>query len=721
MNPLYVYEEFFDRPLVLAGKRAFIVLSRSGEISVAWHRWGPKTDYGGFYAPPQRVTGPIRTGIMGEETLVSLGSKIVRGEYFPGYAIFHYDTEVFSLKKTIFVPERSAGSAIVFTIENKKREETVLPLTLLTESWLSNIDFDGILPEKITFHKTNDEIVMSGGGLHGAISSNIPFDMVAIGGDNISPPQLKATPASFKDRTRSVLVSLDIPFKEREEKTLVVALGASSERKDEALEVVRDILNDWSKLLEEKRAHYEKFLSSVVRIETPDKRLNLAFKSASVALEALKAEHPKGIVGVYAGFPWFAGFWGRDTGWILPALLAIGDFDWTRRTLDSFLRYQANHDYSILDASKGEIPMLHGHKTTFFYGSADSTLYYPILIQDYVSKTGDLKYAERVWPKIAGMMDWGVRKDIDKDDLIENSSSVLEYFVDATWMDTEDRRVKAIEIESLWARALESSSELAALVGKKKESREWSGKAKRIKEKISQIYWNRNEGYFYDTIRPDGKPDSKLRPNAMVALMYGHIPNQQAQQALDRIEKGDMTTDWGVRSLSSGDPNYNPEVYHSGVVWPLVTGWTTLAEYSCNRSDKGFMYLKSMAKRIVEEGGMHAEAYRGDKPIPHISCILQAWSMSMFLWSTIEGLFGIKSDSLKKEVAIHPQFPKDWAWAELENVPLGKALINLRFDLDKREIKAENVGEENVTIKLDRSIWSIMLDSNSKPKESPSR
>ena len=710
MNPLYVYEEFFDRPLVLAGKRAFIVLSRSGEISVAWHRWGPKTDYGGFYAPPQRVTGPIRTGIMGEETLVSLGSKIVRGEYFPGYAIFHYDTEVFSLKKTIFVPERSAGSAIVFTIENKKREETVLPLTLLTESWLSNIDFDGILPEKITFHKTNDEIVMSGGGLHGAISSNIPFDMVAIGGDNISPPQLKATPASFKDRTRSVLVSLDIPFKEREEKTLVVALGASSERKDEALEVVRDILNDWSKLLEEKRAHYEKFLSSVVRIETPDKRLNLAFKSASVALEALKAEHPKGIVGVYAGFPWFAGFWGRDTGWILPALLAIGDFDWTRRTLDSFLRYQANHDYSILDASKGEIPMLHGHKTTFFYGSADSTLYYPILIQDYVFKTGDLKYAERVWPNIAEMIDWGLRKDTDSDGLIENSSSSLEYFVDATWMDTEDRRMKAIEIESLWARALESSSELAALLGKMKESREWLGKARRVKEKMSQMYWNRNEGYFHDTIRPDVKPDSKIRPNAMVALMYEHVPNQQAQQALARIEQGDMTTDWGVRTLSSEDPNYSPEVYHSGVVWPLVTGWTAFAEYSYNRPGKGFMYLKSMARRILEEGGMYAEAYRGDKPIPHISCILQAWSVSTFLWSTIEGLFGIKANALKHEVIIHPQFPKDWEWAEVKNIHVGKARINLHFDLVRKETKAENLGEGTAIIRLDGEVIESNAD-----------
>ena len=707
MRPLHVYEEDFNRPLVLAGKRAFIVLSRSGELSVAWHRWGSKTDYGGFYAPPQRVTGPVRIGILEDETLVSLGSKIVRGEYFSGYAIFHYETEVFSLKKTIFIPERIAGAVIILNIENKKRKEAFLPLTLLTESWLSTIDYDGILPEETSVDVTNDKILMSAGGLYGAISSNLHFNSVTIGGDNIYPPEFKVTPTSYTDRTRKVLASLDITFKDREKKTLVIALGASSERKDEALKVVKNILEDCFKLFEEKRAHYEGFLSSTVRIETPDRKFNLAFKSASVALEALKAEHPGGIVGVYAGYPWFAGFWGRDTGWILPALLAIGDFEWTRRSLDSFLKNQAHYDYDILYALKGEIPMLHGYKTTFFYGSADSTLYYPILIHDYVLKTGDLKYAERVWPNIVGMINWGLRKDIDKDDLIENSSSALEYFVDATWMDTEDRRMKAIEIESLWARTLESSSELAELLGKMKESREWLDKAGRVKEKINQMYWNKNEGYFYDTIRPDGKPDSKIRPNAMVTLMYGHVSNKQAQQALTRIERGDMTTDWGVRTLSSKDPNYNPEVYHSGEVWPLVTGWTAFAEYSYNRPSKGFMYLKSMARRILEEGGMYAEAYKGDEPIPHISCILQAWSMSMFLWSTIEGLFGIKANSLKKEVVVHPQFPKDWAWAEIKNIHIGKARINLRFNINKKEIEAENLGEENVIIKLDGKVIEL--------------
>ena len=104
-------------------------------------------------------------------------------------------------------------------------------------------------------------------------------------------------------------------------------------------------------------------------------------------------------------------------------------------------------------------------------------------------------------------------------------------------------------------------------------------KAGRVKEKINQMYWNKNEGYFYDTIRPDGKPDSKIRPNAMVTLMYRQVSNKQAQQALTRIERSDMTTDWGVRTLSSDDPNYNPEIYHSGEVWPLVTGWTAFIAY----------------------------------------------------------------------------------------------------------------------------------------------
>ena len=377
MYPLFVYEEGFTRPLILAGKKAFIVLARNGELSVPWYRWGSQTDYGGFYAPPQRVTGPVRLGIWEDETLVSLVSRIVRGEYFPGYAIFYYETEGFSLKKTVFLPERIAGATIIFTIKNKRRKETNLHLTVFTESWLSNIDFDGLLPENPTVAYTTDKIVMSSTGLYGALASNLSFNKVTIGEDNITPPELEATPTSYKDRTRKVLANLNIPLEEGGEKTLILALGASSERKDEAVKVAENILENCFTLLEEKKIQYKRFLDSTVTINTPDRMVNQAFKSALVAIEALKAEPAPGMIGVYAGYPWFVGFWGRDIGWILPAFLAIGDFEGTKRSLNSLLKNQARHDYDLLHALKGEIPMLYGHKTTFFYGSADSTLYYP--------------------------------------------------------------------------------------------------------------------------------------------------------------------------------------------------------------------------------------------------------------------------------------------------------------------------------------------------------
>lgn len=90
--------------------------------------------------------------------------------------------------------------------------------------------------------------------------------------------------------------------------------------------------------------------------------------------------------------------------------------------------------------------------------------------------------------------------------------------------------------------------------------------------------------------------------------------------------------------------------------------------------------------------------------------------MSMFLWSTIEGLFGVEANSLKKEVIVHPQFPKDWAWAKMDNIHVGKSRINLRFDLHRKEIEAENLGEENIMIKLDGKV--IEFDTENRIKHS---
>jgi glycogen debranching enzyme len=172
----------------------------------------------------------------------------------------------------------------------------------------------------------------------------------------------------------------------------------------------------------------------------------------------------------------------------------------------------------------------------------------------------------------------------------------------------------------------------------------------------------------------------------MVALIYRCLPPEKAAIALDRIEMDDMTTEWGMRTLSSKDPSYHPEIYHNGVVWPPVTGWTACAEYANNRPVQGYRYHESMVKRVLSEGGMYAEAYRGDRPEPHIACILQGWSLSMLIWVVVECLFDVKPNAIRHKVECNPSFPKEWDKAKIKNIQSWRRNPRLRFQFARKAI-----------------------------------
>jgi glycogen debranching enzyme len=130
---------------------------------------------------------------------------------------------------------------------------------------------------------------------------------------------------------------------------------------------------------------------------------------------------------------------------------------------------------------------------------------------------------------------------------------------------------------------------------------------------------------------------------------------RKTKSVIERIEQNDMTTSWGVRTLSNLDPKYHPALYHDGAVWPLVTGWAALAEIKAGRSEQALYYVNCMAERILAENGMFAETYKGDKPDPFNSCILQAWSISMYIYALREMMLGMKVDLLENRISFKPQ------------------------------------------------------------------
>jgi glycogen debranching enzyme len=295
------------------------------------------------------------------------------------------------------------------------------------------------------------------------------------------------------------------------------------------------------------------------------------------------------------------------------------------------------------------------------YGSADSTYLFPPAILQYVLATGDLPFLKSRWDAVRDLIDWGFLKDIDGDGLVENDfTGVAEKMSirDSTWMDHIDRRKSANDIQALFHGSLAAGVRLADLLGDHAAMEKWMKASSELRDRIDGAYWNADAEYYYDTIRKDGSKDPSIRPNALVLVVSDAIKDKaRAEAVLERVEKPDLTTSWGVRTLSSADPNYRPTLYHEGAVWPLVTGWAALSELKCGRSESALAYISSMADRILSENGMFAETYRGDRPEPFNSCILQAWSAGMYAWAFAEMMTGLKIDLIEEKIQLEPQIP----------------------------------------------------------------
>src|SRR5206468_8614567 len=179
------------------------------------------------------------------------------------------------------------------------------------------------------------------------------------------------------------------------------------------------------------------------------------------------------------------------------------------------------------------------------------------------------------------------------------------------------------------------------------------------RNKIDIEYWDQKLGFYYDTIRKDLTKDSSIRPNSLVILLTEAVKDEhKARLVLERLEKDDMTTSWGMRSLSSSDPKYHPSLYHDGAVWPLVTGWAAISEIKNQGTQQALEYLSVMADRIISENGMYAETYRGDRPEPFNSCILQAWSVGMYVYAMQEMMLGMRLNMLENRIQFEPHIPE---------------------------------------------------------------
>src|SRR6476620_5323769 len=100
----------FTIPLILSGKKAYIVCSSNGAVSANWTWMGARYDNGGLYVPPARAFGRIIVEIsMDDGVRKRLPNFVVSSRHENGFLCTRHEVAGLQVKRTLFVPIENKG------------------------------------------------------------------------------------------------------------------------------------------------------------------------------------------------------------------------------------------------------------------------------------------------------------------------------------------------------------------------------------------------------------------------------------------------------------------------------------------------------------------------------------------------------------------------------------------------------------------------------------
>jgi glycogen debranching enzyme len=230
-------------------------------------------------------------------------------------------------------------------------------------------------------------------------------------------------------------------------------------------------------------------------------------------------------------------------------------------------------------------------------------------------------------------------------------------------------------------------SEVLWWLDEKEHARRLYHEAEELKQRFNEAFWMEDEQYVALGLGPDARPVKAITSNPGHCLAAGIVDEERVRATADRMLADDLFTGWGVRTLSSRNPAFNPYSYHLGSVWPVEHGTFAIAFLRYGLIEHLHRVTRAMFEaaalfdfcRLPELFGGHA---RDDKhPFPALyprANSPQAWSASA-VFSFAQALCGVYPYAPLKLLLLDPHLP-DWLpEMTLNNLRVGEASATVRF------------------------------------------
>ncbi len=447
---------------------------------------------------------------------------------------------------------------------------------------------------------------------------------------------------------------------------------------------------------------YREWLNRTAILKTGHELVDVAVERAYRDLFILRQPTPRGN-GLSAGIPWYCALFGRDsaiTAWqILPFVP-----DLTRECIEVLAAYQgqvveefrAEQPGRILHELRlGELARTNQIPHSPYYGTIDATQLWLFVLGQYIEWSGDMEFARRMWPAVRSALAW-IDSSLDERGYLVYKRESDKGLENQGWKDSGDSvmytdgvlarpPIALCEVQGYTYAAWVAMAKLGRLLGFNELSEKLTVQASEMKTRFQRDFWMEGENYCALALDGEGRQAGSISSNPGHCLFTGIFDEEKANAVADRLMSNELSSGWGIRTLSRNSVVYNPLSYHNGSIWPHDNSVIAEGMRKLGRTQDAHEIMGSVldvAKfqpdfRLPELfcGFDRAGAY---KPIDYpVSCSPQAWAAGS-VFQLLKNCVNLEADASNNLLrAVDPSLP-DWLEKiTIQGLRVGSAVVGL--------------------------------------------
>ena len=424
---------------------------------------------------------------------------------------------------------------------------------------------------------------------------------------------------------------------------------------------------------------------------------------------------------VAAGLPLYVALFGRDTLTASWQAAILGP-EMMRGTLDVLAKYQGTRvdDWRdeqpgrmLHEAHTGPLSALNINNRGRSYGSITTSGLYAFMVAELWHWCGDAEVVSPFIDPAMRALEW-LDRDRTKHGLYYYQTRSSEGVKHQAWKDSPDAIVyedgspaepplATCEEQGFVHVAKLHLAEVLWALGRRDEARRMFEETIQLKRRFNEAFWMPEQGFYALAVDEEGRQVTSITSNAGHCIATAIAADEHVPLVAERLFQPDMFSGWGIRTLSSDHPSYNPYSYHLGSIWPVEHGTFALGFMRYGLHDRVQQIARAQFEaaalfdfyRLPELFGGHP--LDADHPFPALypnANSPQAWSASA-TFSLLQAMLGLYPYAPLHLLVVDPHLPEWLPEITIRGLRVGDAKVTIRFQGESWEI-VEKEGKLHV-------------------------